>query len=150
MKILLKTLKENKNLKLTEKIENISFIEDQDLLTLQIDFDVQIYLENLVLVNGFFTALLHKHCERCLEEFDCKIKVEFSKDYEIESNQKEIDLSEDIREEFWLNIPLVYICNENCKGLCQICGTNLNIKICDCKNKEFNNNPLSDLNKLIN
>lgn len=156
MKISVQNLKEAKQLKLLQKIEDISFLNDQDLLNLEVDFNIQLVSEEFVLVNGFFTVYMRKQCERCLEEFDYKMKVDFNKEYGIENNQKEIDLSDDVREEFWLNIPLVYLCKKDCKGLCSNCGANLNLTKCDCKQQEFesfgkfknNDNPLSVLKVL--
>jgi uncharacterized protein len=44
----------------------------------------------------------------------------------------DIDLSEAIREEIILNIPMKNICDTNCKGICVGCGVNLNNEECQC------------------
>ena len=44
----------------------------------------------------------------------------------------EIDLEPLIREQTILSIPFAPLCTENCKGLCTICGNNLNQKECGC------------------
>ena len=156
MKISIQKLKQNQNqkLKLAEKIKDAAFIGEESILSLAIDFDLEFVNEEFVFVNGFFTVFMPKVCEKCLEEFEHKMVVEFHKEYEVKTVNEEIDLAEDIREEFWLNIPLVYVCKENCKGLCAICGQNLNIKDCGCKidfkNEEFDNNSLSVLKNLKN
>ena len=36
-------------------------------------------------------------------------------------------------EQFLLALPMKPLCSEGCKGLCTICGTNLNRGACDCK-----------------
>ncbi|MCA9453234.1 MAG: DUF177 domain-containing protein, partial [Nitrospira sp.] len=43
-----------------------------------------------------------------------------------------IDLLPAIREQLILATPLQSLCNENCLGLCQVCGSNLNDGICGC------------------
>jgi uncharacterized protein len=43
-----------------------------------------------------------------------------------------IDLEPLFREQFVLAIPYAPLCMENCKGLCQHCGTNLNTGSCSC------------------
>ena len=35
-----------------------------------------------------------------------------------------------------LSIPMKPLCSSNCKGLCPLCGVNLNIEKCSCKNEK--------------
>lgn len=48
---------------------------------------------------------------------------------------EEIDLAEIVREIIVLDIPIRYLCSEDCKGLCTSCGQNLNEKTCSCQIK---------------
>ncbi|MBU1782099.1 DUF177 domain-containing protein, partial [bacterium] len=59
-----------------------------------------------------------------------------------------LDLLENIREEILLNIPDYPMCQEDCLGLCSICGMDLNDKACHCKDKK--EGPFRMLKKLIN
>ncbi len=34
-------------------------------------------------------------------------------------------------------LPMTVLCREDCKGLCQMCGKNLNEGICDCKTDDW-------------
>jgi len=45
---------------------------------------------------------------------------------------KEIDLGPVIREQILLALPMDALCTEDCKGLCQVCGGNLNERVCSC------------------
>jgi uncharacterized protein len=45
---------------------------------------------------------------------------------------KEIDLDPIVREQLLLALPGYPVCNEDCKGLCSVCGTNLNERDCKC------------------
>jgi uncharacterized protein len=45
---------------------------------------------------------------------------------------KEIDLDPFLREQIVLAMPGYPVCKENCKGLCTVCGGNLNERDCDC------------------
>jgi len=38
-----------------------------------------------------------------------------------------------MHEQFVLSLPMKPLCSEGCKGLCPVCGTNLNRNTCDCK-----------------
>jgi uncharacterized protein len=71
-------------------------------------------------------------CGRCLNEF----KVDFTKslqlNYPVNSKDREIDLSQDIREEIVLDYPIKPLCADDCKGLCPKCGNNLNKEKCNC------------------
>ena len=48
-------------------------------------------------------------------------------------SEEYIDLSEDLRESFLLEIPTRVLCSEKCEGLCPQCGQNLNEGKCDCR-----------------
>jgi len=45
---------------------------------------------------------------------------------------KVIDLDPIVREQILLALPSYPVCREACKGLCTVCGTNLNEKDCGC------------------
>jgi uncharacterized protein len=48
-----------------------------------------------------------------------------------------MDLVEPVREEFILSLPLRALCKEDCKGLCDQCGENLNQAKCTCEEAEI-------------
>jgi uncharacterized protein len=43
-----------------------------------------------------------------------------------------IELDKMLSDNFILNLPIRFLCKEQCKGLCQRCGKNLNEGGCDC------------------
>ena len=45
---------------------------------------------------------------------------------------KTIDLDPILREQILLALPAYPVCGEGCKGLCPVCGTNLNDRECGC------------------
>jgi len=45
---------------------------------------------------------------------------------------KVIDLDPAVREQVLLALPSYPVCQEGCKGLCPVCGTNLNERDCGC------------------
>lgn len=84
-------------------------------------------------------------CDRCAEEIKRDFSIAFNKiiveelqnidnddDYIVVENQI-LDLDELVNEEVSLSLPTKMLCNDDCKGLCPKCGTNLNVKKCDCK-----------------
>ena len=80
-------------------------------------------------------------CVRCLTDFSYDLNVDFSELYAF--NQRsvtdsnlilpedgKIDLEPLLREYMLLEFPINPLCKPNCKGLCPICGENLNLITC--------------------
>jgi len=44
-----------------------------------------------------------------------------------------LDLGDVMREQFYLALPMKPICQENCRGLCPVCGVNRNRETCSCQ-----------------
>ena len=101
---------------------------------------------------GHFATAVCISCARCLKEFVLPIVSEFEAFFllmkfvpEEEDKQlspedldisflpeKGIEIKDIIEEQIWLNIPIKPLCQESCKGLCTICGTDLNFGECGC------------------
>ncbi len=120
-----------------------------------------------VLINGRVETTLQLQCVRCLKEFLYPIsstfdltllplhkgktaeEVELAED-DLETNfyeGGEIHLSEIACEQVFLEIPFKPLCEENCKGLCPVCGMDLNLGSCKCIREEFGTG-FSDLQKV--
>jgi uncharacterized protein len=48
---------------------------------------------------------------------------------------RQIDLGAIVREQILLALPMDLLCKEECKGLCTVCGQDLNVKECGCQRK---------------
>jgi len=110
-----------------------------------------------VLIKGIVTGEVELQCSRCLKEYKLPIKTllevsyhpveELNKEELVELKRDEMDVdfyregiidTEDIiRDQILLNIPMKPLCSENCKGLCPVCGTDLNEFDCGCIVKEI-------------
>jgi uncharacterized protein len=102
---------------------------------------------------GRVETTLELPCSRCLEPFTLPVEQTFDLRYqphalnagegerEIEEDDlttafyedDEIDLGQLMREQFYLALPMKPLCADDCKGLCPVCGTNLNRGACGCK-----------------
>ncbi len=86
-------------------------------------------------------------CDRCLSDYDLKLDTDFevmlsylaqesaeTDDSIIPINEKtmEVDISQQILDALLLAIPMKKICRKDCKGLCDVCGANLNLETCSC------------------
>lgn len=86
-------------------------------------------------------------CDKCLEPVDYQIDINYFKDLDMNKTAEEkiADLDEEsyldgtsfdtevlIYNEILVNLPMKVLCSENCKGICNRCGANLNKGECKC------------------
>ncbi len=109
----------------------------------------QLFVTGHVKTSGKFV------CDRCLDDFDKDIGVDYRMAYVynasdaggtdrsntpysgdeitvIHASTNEIDIAEDVREYILLAVPMKLLCREDCAGLCGTCGANLNHGACSC------------------
>jgi uncharacterized protein len=86
--------------------------------------------DDSLLVEGMIKADLDLQCARCGEIFTAPFTETFDEVYEdaVES----IDVRGPLVESIAVMMPLKPLCAAECKGLCQVCGGNRNLKACDC------------------
>ena len=88
-----------------------------------------------------FRAKFETECGRCLEIFKQVLHTEFEEVFTFENrplSEEEQSIPEDgnidfesyIREYLMLEVPYTSVCRSDCRGLCVICGQNLNEKDC--------------------
>ena len=75
-------------------------------------------------------------CSRCLEEFNNLFEKDITLHYDIKGLDSVI-VDADVRDEIILEHPIRAMCRPDCKGLCAVCGANLNRETCSCKSKAF-------------
>ena len=86
-------------------------------------------------------ALTDSDCGRCLVPFKQDLHTEFEENFTFENrplSEDELIIPEDgnidfeqlIREYLVLEMPYKPVCRPDCKGLCVVCGQNLNEKDC--------------------
>ena len=83
-----------------------------------------------ILLEGRVKADLDLQCARCGELFTACYTETFDEVYEdaVES----IDVRGPLVESVAVMMPLKPLCAADCKGLCQVCGGNRNVKACRC------------------
>ena len=107
-----------------------------------------------VRLQGNIKADVEILCDRCLAASQMPLEVEFDMGFipqEVEAVKAEnvelqaedlviaayegeaVDLDEVVREQILLALPSRHLCSEDCKGLCQECGANLNAGQCTCE-----------------
>ena len=85
-------------------------------------------------------------CDRCLTELKRDYSYDFSHtvvpslqsegdiyDTYLVAQHDSIDINETAISDLLLMLPTKMLCREDCKGLCDICGCNLNERTCNCR-----------------
>lgn len=101
-----------------------------------------------IFCRGTFEAKISLICSRCGSEFTTNLEGSFSLDYPGKGNEATLDVTDDIRQEVLLGYPMKALCRPDCKGLCRLCGQNLNERDCGHKVKPLER-PLSQLKDLL-
>lgn len=112
-----------------------------------------------LIVQGEFKGETRLQCVRCLTDFTHQLKwsltelYAFSKKSVTDSglllpDDAQIDLQPLLREYALLEIPINPICKPDCKGLCPVCGENLNETDCGHRPEE-SDSPFSVLKNLL-
>ncbi len=94
-----------------------------------------------ILLQVTFQALINLECVRCLTSFQQTLNIDFTELYAFSQRYVTdsglimpetgiIDLSPVLRDYILLEIPISPLCRPDCKGLCPICGNNLNESTC--------------------
>ena len=105
-----------------------------------------------VLVRGQIRARESLQCSRCLVEVGHPIQIDFQTGYapmaqmprddEVQLHKEDLDivfyrgdgieLTDLIRGQILLTRPMRSLCKAECRGLCQVCGQDLNVGACSC------------------
>jgi uncharacterized protein len=106
-----------------------------------------------LLVDGWVDLTLELSCMRCLKNFEQPMHVTFEEQFyptvdvltglpapafdEDEifpiDDHHQLDLTEAVRQTVLVALPMVTVCQEDCKGLCSQCGKDLNQGPCNCQ-----------------
>ena len=93
-------------------------------------------------VEGEVNFTLTGECTRCLTQTSNKYSALFAEQVEKDNLEgyslinDRIDLTKMVDDAILTNLPVSFLCREDCKGLCPTCGVNLNDQQCKCNNKE--------------
>ncbi len=98
-------------------------------------------------MEGRFDLVADANCDRCLTEMELPLEVLFDRIViapDVVASEEEDTLEPDFMEGYQLDVeafvyhevlvnwPVKILCTEECKGVCPVCGKNLNMGECDC------------------
>lgn len=106
-----------------------------------------------ILVQGKARAEFKAECHRCLKEFTLGVEAEFQEQYykafhrpspmsDCEEEEvltyagDAVDISKEVNSHLALSLPIQLSCSSECRGLCPVCGKDLNDGECACTKEE--------------
>ncbi len=109
-----------------------------------------------ITVSGKIKADTGLQCSRCLKEIrrmiEIPVEVVYHPEEELDGERhelrgdemdmgfykgEEIDLQDLLKEQMLLNRQMKPLCNENCRGICPVCGIDFNSDECKCQKKQI-------------
>ncbi len=137
-------------LHLVYEMESIRYLGDDIKFISPISFNGKVYhLNQDIYIEGTIEGIAELTCYRCLKKFHKNIigtiheklikkeslpVADGEDDLVIKNNT--IDIATVIENTLILSLPMKIICNDQCKGLCPVCGINRNDHTCHCKQDE--------------
>lgn len=103
-------------------------------------------------VTGGTKVTLSIPCARCLEPVVYTAELDFEQELDMRVSDSErvnnldeksyltgynLDADQMVGNELTLNLPMKVLCMEDCKGICNRCGANLNVETCDCDTRSL-------------
>jgi uncharacterized protein len=140
------------------ELDKVKFGDDLVLLDFSGVVDIGRTPQGLV-VTGTFSGVTDLECARCLKTFEQRLNWEMTELYAFTEKSvsesgllvpedAQIELEPIIRDYALLEIPISPICQPDCKGLCPVCGQDLNIRDCGHGPPE-DESPFSQLKTLL-
>lgn len=98
-------------------------------------------------LDGHVEFALMMPCSRCLEPVKVPFSLTLERLFDMKKSSEErareldeqlylqgynLDVDQLVRDELLPNLPMKVLCKEDCKGICNRCGANLNVQTCDC------------------
>lgn len=104
-----------------------------------------------IFVQGTVKTQADLNCSLCLKAFSSDLEIPFEETYYREGDMvaealeddaifyqgEKIELDDLVVDELLLAVPMKPVCKPDCKGLCSICGNDLNVKQCQCRKEEI-------------
>ena len=100
-----------------------------------------------LLINGECRFVLEIPCDRCLEPVRTEIQLDFTKNVDLSDDEVQpdeldeknyidgynLDVDKLLYNEILIGWPMKILCSDDCKGICNTCGQNLNQGTCNCE-----------------
>lgn len=142
MKILIKNISESK-MKYSGEVVREKLFNNGDEINIEdnIKFDGTLKKgRDFVEIEGNVEVEFETSCHLCGGLVKDKVEFYMSETYRVEPSEdeyelvsNEVDFDDAIISNLRLNLPVKFLCKEDCKGLCPKCNKNLNFENCECE-----------------
>ena len=115
--------------------------------------------DNRISLKAGVTAVAETRCSRCLEPVELPVKASLDVTFDRQPDPEDpdlysfeastIELTDAVRDALLLELPMRVLCSEDCRGLCPVCGINLNKGTCTCQEGAEVINPFSALKNIV-
>lgn len=115
--------------------------------------------DNRISVKAEVSAQADTRCSRCLEPVRVAVRATVDAVYDRQPDPDDpdlysfeastIELTDAVRDALLLELPMRNLCSEDCRGLCPVCGINLNKGTCTCQEGAEVINPFSALKDYV-
>ncbi len=97
-------------------------------------------------VSGEIVCDVSGSCDRCLAQTKKQFVLPFDQTFvkngsdldEYVYDGSRLDATKAVCDEIILSLPTLFLCREDCKGLCPVCGVDRNTTKCDCDTQKEN------------
>ena len=101
-----------------------------------------------LLISGSAELTITIPCDRCLQDVPTCFELEFKKNVDLDASSDagedeldeknyidgyNLDVDKLLYNEILIGWPTKVLCSDDCKGICSVCGQNLNEGTCDCE-----------------
>lgn len=136
------------------KISGSVDVESFDFMGSNIEFDAPVKLDGTILniggtieISALITGSYITQCSRCGKTISQSLSSELFESVKNDFSDADpeclllsgstLDISGAVEACIFNNIPLKFLCDEACKGLCPVCGTDLNENECNCDTRVY-------------
>ena len=116
----------------------------------EVTVDIHYLQKRQLEIIGKTSLTLEIPCDRCLEPVVTKLDLDFVKKVDLNQSEDDdmfsdefdesnyidgytLDVDKLVYNEVLIGWPTKILCSEDCKGICNVCGQNLNLGTCDCE-----------------
>lgn len=140
---------DGRKISINEDVPVSAGTNDNFTFTKPVSFDgYALNIGGTIELKGKAVAFVSMICDRCAESYDNVISYDiferYKKNDDITSDDDEdftllegssVELEDVLYTGLILNLPTKSLCSDECKGLCPICGKNLNREHCNCSDE---------------
>jgi uncharacterized protein len=138
----------SKEIAFEEFLEEQRNIFDEEVFNTPINFKGRIWNASggKLKLEGILETDYSVSCTRCLDDIKGHMKADVNEEFVLNTESAEsymgaetyswkgnsLIIDKPLLDVLLLNFEITHLCKDDCKGLCQRCGKNLNKETCDC------------------